>query len=47
MGVPCLTEDQELQEKFAGIAVSMDEFLKPEFGHIVKEVKASYRRSRV
>jgi predicted nucleic acid-binding protein len=47
MGVPCVTEDQELQEKFAGIAVSMDEFLKPEFGHIVKEVKASYRRSRV
>ncbi len=47
MGIPCVTEDQELQEKFAGIAVSMDEFLKPEFGHVVREVKASYRRSKV
>jgi predicted nucleic acid-binding protein len=47
MGVPCVTEDQELQEKFAGIAVSMDEFLKPEFAHVVREIKASYRRSKV
>ncbi len=42
-----MTEDQELQEKFAGIAVSMEEFLKPEFVHIVRETKASYRRSKV
>jgi predicted nucleic acid-binding protein len=46
MGVPFVTEDQELQEKFAGVAVSMDEFLKPEFGHVVKEVKASYHRRK-
>ena len=30
MGIPCVTEDRELQEKFPGIAISMDEFLKPE-----------------
>jgi hypothetical protein len=42
-----VTEDQELQEKFAGIAVSIDEFLKPESGHVVKEVKASYRKKKV
>src|SRR4030042_3667926 len=47
MGVPYVTEDEELQEKFAGIAVSMDEFLKPEFAHVVREVKASYRRGKV
>jgi predicted nucleic acid-binding protein len=29
MGIPCVTEDQELQAKFPGIAISMDEFLKP------------------
>jgi predicted nucleic acid-binding protein len=28
MGIPCLTEDRELQTKFPGIAVSIDEFLK-------------------
>ena len=27
MGVPCVTEDQELQGKFPGIAISMNEFL--------------------
>lgn len=46
MGVPCVTEDRELQQKFPGIAVSVDEFLKPEFGHVVKEVKSSYRRRK-
>lgn len=30
MGILCVTEDQELQEKFPGIAISMDGFLKPE-----------------
>ena len=29
MGIPCVTEDRELQEKFPGIAISMDGFLKP------------------
>ena len=47
MGIPFVTEDQELQEKFTGIAVCMDEFLKPEFGHVVREINASYRRSKV
>ena len=30
MGIPCITEDQELQEKFRGIALSMDDFLGPQ-----------------
>ena len=48
MGIPCLTEDRELQEKFPGIAMSMDEFLKPESTpdptYIVREGKARYRK---
>jgi predicted nucleic acid-binding protein len=28
MGVPCVTEDRELQIKFPGVAISVDEFLK-------------------
>jgi predicted nucleic acid-binding protein len=30
MGIPYVTEDRELQEKFPGIAISMDGFLKPQ-----------------
>jgi hypothetical protein len=29
MGIRCVTEDRELQEKFPGIAISIDEFLNP------------------
>ena len=50
MGIPCLTEDRELQEKFSGIAISMDEFLKPESTpeptYVVREGKARYRKRR-
>ena len=50
MGIPCLTEDQELQEKFPGIAISMDEFLKPESTpeptYVVREAKARYRKRK-
>ena len=50
MGIPCVTEDRELQEKFPGIAISMDEFLKPNlppsphmwFGN----AKARYRKRK-
>lgn len=28
MVIPCVTEDRELQDKFPGVAVSIDEFLK-------------------
>jgi len=44
MGIPCVTEDRELQEKFPGIAISMDEFLKPESTYVVREAKARYRK---
>jgi len=50
MGIQCLTEDRELQEKFPGIAISMDEFLKseptPEPTYVVRETRARYRRKR-
>ena len=44
MGIPCVTEDRELQEKFPGIAISMDEFLKPESTYVVREPKTRYRK---
>ena len=46
MGVPCLTEDRELMEKFPGIAISMDEFLKPESTYVVREAKVRYRKTK-
>jgi len=46
MGIPCVTEDRELQEKFPGIAISMDEFLKPESTYVVREAKARYRKRK-
>jgi predicted nucleic acid-binding protein len=50
MGIPCLTEDPELQEKFPGIGISMDEFLKPESTpdptYVVREAKARYRTKK-
>src|SRR4030065_2105921 len=39
MGMPCVTEDRELQEKFPGIAISMDGFLKPKSTYVVREVR--------
>jgi len=46
MGIPCVTEDRELQEKFPGIAISMDEFLKPESTYVVREVRERYRKRK-
>ena len=46
MGIPCVTEDRKLQEKFPGIAISMDEFLRPESTYFVREVKARYRKRK-
>jgi predicted nucleic acid-binding protein len=46
MGIPCVTEDRELQEKFPRIAISMGEFLKPESTYVVGEVKARYRKKK-
>ncbi|MGO8989513.1 MAG: type II toxin-antitoxin system VapC family toxin [bacterium] len=50
MGISCLTADRELQEKFPGVAISMDEFLKPESTpeptYVVREAKARYRKRK-
>ena len=46
MGIPCVTEDKELQEKFPGIAMSMDGFLRSESAHVVKEGKERYRKKK-
>ncbi len=44
--IPCVTEDQELQQKFPGIAVSMEKFLKTESTSVVRESKVGYRRRK-
>ncbi len=46
MGIPCVTEDRELKEKFPGVAISMNEFLKPESTYVVREVKERYRKRK-
>jgi predicted nucleic acid-binding protein len=43
MGVLCVTEDQELQGKFPGMAVSMEDLLKPVPAAGVHEERATYR----
>jgi predicted nucleic acid-binding protein len=43
MGVPCVTEDRELQAKFPRIAVSIDEFLKSPTIRTVRERRKGYR----
>jgi len=46
MGVQCVTEDQELQEKFPGLAVSMDRFLTPVSIDRVREGRTRYHRRK-
>jgi predicted nucleic acid-binding protein len=46
MGIPCVTEDRELQEKFPGIAIYMNEFLKSESTYVVRETKARYYKKK-
>jgi predicted nucleic acid-binding protein len=50
MGIPCLTEDRELQDKFPRIAISIDEFLRqesaPEPTSVIREPKTSYRKRK-
>ena len=44
MGVPCVTEDGELQKKFPAIAVSMEDFTKSDRTRgMVSETRAPYR----
>ncbi len=45
MGILCVTEDGELQEKFPGIALSMNEFLK-RVPHVVSEPETKYHRGK-
>ena len=47
MGIPCVTEDRELHEKFPGVAISIDEFLKGEPIYGVREREIRYRRRRI
>jgi predicted nucleic acid-binding protein len=47
MGVPCVTEDRELREKFPDIAISMDEFLRSDSVDVVREAKARYQKKKV
>jgi predicted nucleic acid-binding protein len=46
MGVPCVTGDRELQRKFSGVAVSIDEFLKPKIIYGVSEKEVKYQRRK-
>ncbi len=46
MEILCVTEDRELQEKFPGIAISMNEFLRPEPAHVVREPKPRYHKRK-
>lgn len=46
MGIPCVTEDRELQEKFPGIAISMDGFLEPKSTYVVREIRERYRKRK-
>jgi len=47
MGIPCVTEDQELHEKFPGVAISIDEFLKAQPTYGVREREVRYRRRKI
>jgi predicted nucleic acid-binding protein len=46
MRIPCVTEDRELQEKFPGIAISMEDFLEAKPVDRVREKKVKYRRQK-
>jgi len=50
MGIPCVTEDEELQEKFPGIAISMIEFVNPESTpgsrYVIRGAGAKYRKKK-
>jgi hypothetical protein len=47
MGVLCVTEDDELHEKFPTIAISMKDFVLRDNGsHVVREPRATYRTRR-
>jgi len=43
MGIPCVTEDRALRERFPGVAVSMDDFLPPLIPRTIRERRLPYR----
>jgi predicted nucleic acid-binding protein len=43
MGIPCVTEDRALREKFPGVAVTMDNFLRPPSFRTIREKRSRYR----
>ncbi len=45
MGIPCVTEDGELQKKFPGLALSMEDFLGSTSG-MVRERPERYRAKK-
>ena len=46
MGISCVTEDRELQEKFAGVAVSMDGFLNPNLPMLSERAERDIKRKK-
>jgi len=46
MGIPCVTEDGELQSKFPRVAISMGDFLRTPTISGIRERRRTYRRSR-
>jgi predicted nucleic acid-binding protein len=47
MGILCVTEGRDLQGKFPGVVVSIDEFLKPQPFYGVREREIKYRKRKV
>lgn len=46
MEILCVTEDRELHEKFPGVAIRMNEFLKPGPIHVVREPMPRYGKRK-
>ncbi|MCX5912602.1 MAG: type II toxin-antitoxin system VapC family toxin [Deltaproteobacteria bacterium] len=43
MGIPCITEDRALREKFPRVGISMDDFLNPPIPRTIRERRLPYR----
>lgn len=43
MGIPCVTEDRALREKFPRVGISMDDFLKFPTARTIREKRSAYR----
>ena len=47
MGIPCVTEDRALREKFPGVGISMDDFLNPPIPPTIRERRSRYRGRKI